>query len=193
MPRPREYDEAQVVERAMRRFWSHGYGATSVEDLCTATGLNRSSLYRAFGSKRALLDVALTAYEELSAARIAELLSRHRPIREGLRRFLLGTFDDGTKARGRWGCLVGNCANELAARDIEAQRRLRRSLRRIESVLCLALERAVAAGEISAASDVGALARFFMAQAQGLRLVAKTRPGPSVLRDIVATALSVLR
>lgn len=191
MGRPREFDEAQVVDRAMRRFWSHGYEATSVDDLCAVTGLNRSSLYRAFGSKRELLDLALSAYEEMAAARLTELLRRHRPIHEGLRRFLEGAFDDGVD--GRWGCLVGNTANEMAARDAAAQARLRRSLERIEQVLVEALDAAQAAGEIGPASDTRALARFLTAQAQGLRLVVKTRPKRQVIDDIVATALSAVK
>jgi len=192
MARPREFNETQVIDLAMRRFWSHGYEATSIGDLCAATGLNRSSLYRAFGSKRELLDLALDAYESQAAERLAALLDRHRPIQEGLRRFLLGAFDDGGDAHGRWGCLVGNCTNELAARDPAAQARLRRSLAAIENVLAAALARAQAAGEISAATDNRALARFLTAQAQGVRLVAKTQPKREVLDDIVATALSLL-
>jgi TetR/AcrR family transcriptional regulator, transcriptional repressor for nem operon len=192
MPRPREFDEADVIDQAMQRFWSHGYEATSVDDLCAATGLNRSSLYRAFGSKRELLDLALAAYEDMAARRLTVLLRRHRPIREGLRRFLLGAFDDGADLRGRWGCLVGNCANELAVRDAAAQARLRGSLARIEQVLAEALSAAQAAGEIAASANTRALARFFMSQAQGLRLVAKTKPNRAVLDDIVDTALSVL-
>jgi TetR/AcrR family transcriptional repressor of nem operon len=191
MARPREFDETEVVDRAMRRFWSHGYEATSVDDLCAATGLNRSSLYRAFGSKRALLDLALSTYEEMAATRLTELLRRHRPIHEGLRRFLEGAFDDG--ADGRWGCLVGNTTNELAAHDEAAQARLRRSLARIEDILAAALKDARDAGEIDAATDTRALARFLTAQAQGLRLVVKTRPQRQVIDDIVATALSAVK
>lgn len=192
MARPREFDESQVIDAVMQQFWSHGYEATSVDDLCAVTGLNRSSLYGAFGSKRQLLDTALTAYEKLAAARTASLLRQYRPIREGLRRFLLGLFEDSVQDRGQWGCLIGNSAGELAMRDDAAQKRLRSSLQRIESVLHEALTEAQQNGEIAANTNITALSRFLMAQAQGLRLVNKTRPDRALLDDIVSTALSVV-
>ncbi len=192
MARPRAFDESDVIDRAMRQFWSYGYEATSVDDLCAATGLNRSSLYRTFGSKRELLDTALTAYERASLQRIEHLLAGH-PIREGLRRFLMGLFHGESAGSARWGCLIGNCASELAAHDTQAQKRLRQSMQRIEALLCAAIERAQRNGELSPEADAESLARFLMTQAQGLRLVAKTSPSRAVLENIVTTTLSVLR
>ena len=192
MARPREFDESAVIDRAMLQFWAAGYEATSVDDLCAATGLNRSSLYRTFGSKRELLDIALTAYEESALRRIERLLAQH-PVDEGLRLFLMGLFGEGSEAITRWGCLIGNCVGELAARDPEAQKRLRRSLRHIEDVLCDTLVRAQRDGTLPARADPRALAQFLLTQAQGLRLVAKTKPPHGVLENIVATTLSVLK
>lgn len=191
MARPRAFEESDVIDRAIRQFWSHGYEATSVDDLCAATGLNRSSLYRTFGSKRDLLNTALGAYERDALHRIEHLLAAH-PLREGLRRFLMGLFQDGADEVTRWGCLIGNCAGELAAHDKRAQKRLWRSLQQIEDLLCRALERAQENGELSREADTKSLARFLMTQAQGLRLVAKTRPPQAVLENIVATTLSFL-
>ncbi len=54
MARPREFNVDTVLESAMQVFWAKGYESTSLDDLCEATGLGRSSLYAAFGDKRAL-------------------------------------------------------------------------------------------------------------------------------------------
>ena len=191
MARPREFDEAEVIERAMNRFWSHGYEATSVDDLCAATGLNRSSLYRSFGSKRELLDIALSTYEKRSLAKIRDVLAE-RPIKEGLRLFLMGAFHEDSSGRASWGCLIGNCAGELAERDPQARQRLRQSLFRIEAIIREALETAQRDGELTTRTDPQSLAQFIMTQAQGLRLVAKTRPTRDILENIVATTLSIL-
>lgn len=59
MGRPRSFDEQQVIDRAAGLFTSHGYEATSIDDIVAATGLLRGSLYQAFGSKRGLFVAAV--------------------------------------------------------------------------------------------------------------------------------------
>jgi len=76
MPRPREFDIDTALERAMQVFWAKGYESTSLDDLCEATGVGRSSLYSAFNDKRDLYLRALDHYENASAARIAAALAR---------------------------------------------------------------------------------------------------------------------
>lgn len=61
MARPRNFDEANVVAWAAEAFGRLGYNATSIDDLLNATGLQRGSLYKAFGSKRALFEKVLRA------------------------------------------------------------------------------------------------------------------------------------
>ena len=68
MARPREFDADDALERVTRVFWNRGFEHTSLDDLCAATGLGRSSLYAAFGDKRALYLKALARYEERSVA-----------------------------------------------------------------------------------------------------------------------------
>jgi len=70
MARPREFDADAALERAMQAFWAKGYKATSLDELCAATRLSRSSLYAAFGGKRALLHRSLDRYQEQAAARV---------------------------------------------------------------------------------------------------------------------------
>ncbi|WP_263993360.1 TetR/AcrR family transcriptional regulator, partial [Mycolicibacterium fallax] len=62
MPRPRQFDEAAVIAEARDVFWTRGYASTSLEDLTTATGLGKGSLYGAFGDKRGLFLRALDAF-----------------------------------------------------------------------------------------------------------------------------------
>ncbi len=69
MGRPREFDEEQVLDRAVQVFWTHGYEATSVAALEEATGLGRQSLYNAFGGKRELFLRSLDRYTSVHADR----------------------------------------------------------------------------------------------------------------------------
>lgn len=54
--RPRQFDEEQVLDAAMKAFWAKGYESTSLADLVEVTGLHKGSLYQAFGDKHTLLD-----------------------------------------------------------------------------------------------------------------------------------------
>ena len=183
MARPREFDPDDALERATRLFWAKGFENTSLDDLCIATGLGRSSLYAAFGDKRALYLQALARYEERSLARIAAAFEG-RGVRAGLEAFLGALIDDIVAGPGRRGCFIGNCAAELARLDATAAARVRRSLERIEAAF-----RVVLAKELPAGADVEALARFLTAGIQGLRLVGKANPQRAGLEDIARVML----
>ncbi|SEF02129.1 DNA-binding transcriptional regulator, AcrR family [Arthrobacter alpinus] len=62
MGRTQAFDTQEVIRSARTVFWEHGYEDASLPDLERATGLSRSSIYHAFGSKRGLFDAALTSY-----------------------------------------------------------------------------------------------------------------------------------
>jgi TetR/AcrR family transcriptional repressor of nem operon len=191
MGRPREFDVDTALERATGVFWTKGFEHASLEDLCRATGLNRSSLYAAFGAKRDLYLAALARYEDGSAARISAALEG-RPLREGLKAFLDGLIDSIAAGPGRRGCFIGNCAAELAKLDRRAAARVRRSLARIEAAFLQSLEQARARGELARHADVTALARFLTAGIQGLRLVGKASPERKALGDIATVLLRCL-
>jgi TetR/AcrR family transcriptional repressor of nem operon len=192
MARPREFDPDAALERAMQAFWVKGYEATSLDDLCAATGLSRSSLYATFGDKHALLLQALDRYEESSAARIEAALDRSLPIREAMAALLTDFIDSIVAGPGRRGCFIGNCAAELARHDRDALARVRRSLERTERQFREALERAKARGELAPSADPRALARFLASGIHGLRLVGKANPDRETLDDVARTMLRCL-
>ena len=191
MARPREFDIDTALESATRVFWTKGFEHTSLDDLCEATGLNRSSLYAAFGAKRDLYLSALARYEDGSAARIAAAL-RGRPVREGVKVFLDALIDSIVAGPGRRGCFIGNCAAEMARLDRGAAARVRRSLERIEAVFRTRFEEARRRGELPEGPDPAALARFLTAGIQGLRLVGKANPDRRALEDVAAVMLRCL-
>lgn len=191
MARPREFDIDAALESATRVFWNKGFEQASLDDLCEATGLNRSSLYAAFGAKRNLYLRALARYEDGSAARIAAALEGG-PVREGLKAFLDSLIDSIVAGPGRRGCFIGNCAAEMARLDPGAAARVRRSLARIESVFTAQFREAQRRGELAGNADPAALARFMTAGIQGLRLMGKANPERAVLDDIAATMLRCL-
>lgn len=192
MARPREFEPDIVLEGAMQAFWAKGYKATSLDDLCIVTGLSRSSLYAAFGGKRALLHRSLARYEEAAVARITAALEKPLPVREAVAGFIDELIERIVAGPGRAGCFIGNCAAELAGQDRATAARVRQSLARIEGVFCDALARAQQRGEIAGSADVASLARFLVSGIQGLRLVGKANPDRAALSDIAAVMLRCL-
>jgi TetR/AcrR family transcriptional repressor of nem operon len=191
MARPREFDVAEALDRAMHVFWAKGYEAASLDDLCAATELSRSSLYAAFGGKRDLLLRSLDSYAEHGTERIAETLTAP-PLRAALavlaRRFIYQIV----AGPGRTGCFIGNCTAELARRDQAVAASLRRALGRTEATFHRAIAKAKARGELSAEADVRALARFLTSSFQGLRLIGKVNPDRAFLGDIALVMLRCL-
>jgi TetR/AcrR family transcriptional repressor of nem operon len=118
MARPRSFVQTDVVEAAKRTFWDEGYERTTVDDLERSTGLNRSSMYLAFGAKRDLFDMALDSYmASFIGPRLAPMETPSAGLAEiagffsGLREFFL----EGPESRR--GCLLVNTIGELAGHD----------------------------------------------------------------------------
>lgn len=90
--RPREFDVNKALDRALKVFWRKGYEGASLPDLTRAMGINRPSLYAAFGNKEALFRKALDRYAAVSAGHIREALNEPT-ARAVVERLLLGTAE----------------------------------------------------------------------------------------------------
>lgn len=192
MARPRTFDRDAVLDRAMTAFWSKGYEATSIEDLVEKMGIQRGSLYSAFGDKRGLFFAALERYQHVVARELLETLEAPGSGLEAIRRFFRLRVAGALDRRRPPGCLMTNSAVELSRRDRGAAARVGGSLAKMEAAFRRALERARAAGEISEGRDLRALARFLTSSAQGLSVMAKAVPERALLEDVVSVVLSAL-
>lgn len=186
--RPREFDEREVVDAAKELFWTRGYVATSVSDLVDELGLQRGSLYGAFGDKHGLFLRALARYVEDSRLWLADL--EQGPVLPALRALLLGQLAAPRGADLR-GCLLGNTAVEVERDDEAARALVHQGLGAFEEALRAALERAHESGELPP-GDSGAQARMLLAFVQGLHVIARAEPTPSRLVDAVDTVLAAL-
>ncbi|NTX16294.1 TetR/AcrR family transcriptional regulator [Myxococcus sp. CA056] len=151
MARTRAFDETEAVRKALGVFWSRGYEATSLSDLETATGLNRSSLYQAFESKRALFSRAVTLYlQEVITPRLVVFAAGPPGLTQVVTYFesLATTMGTAPQALTRRGCLLVNTATELAPHDAEAHRAVEDYRALLHGHLTRALEAAARAGAI---------------------------------------------
>jgi TetR/AcrR family transcriptional repressor of nem operon len=192
MARPREFDREAALDRAMDAFWSKGYEATSIEDLVARMGIQRGSLYGTFGDKRALFLTALERYQHVVSRELFDALEAPGSGLEAIRRFFRLRVEGALDRRRPPGCLVTNSAVELSGRDRGAAARVNGSLVKMEAAFHRALLRARAAGELSPARDLRALARFLTSSAQGLSVMAKAFPDRAILEDVVSVVLAAL-
>jgi TetR/AcrR family transcriptional repressor of nem operon len=193
MARPKEFEPAAALDRAMRLFWSRGYEATSVQDLVDRMGIQRGSLYATFGDKRALFFAAIDRYDRMVTAKLLAALDEPASGMEAIRRFFRLKIEWAVAATRPRGCLVTNSTTELASRDRRTASRVAGVLTKIEAAFQRAVVRAQAAGEIDPARDPRALARFLTSSAQGLSVMAKAFPERAVLEDIVEGILAALK
>ena len=188
MGRPREFDRDEALDRAVEVFWSQGYERTSVEDLTEYMGIQRGSLYAAFGGKHQLFLEALDRYEERFYRDTLRLLEEGSP-RDGIRRVFEKAVSD-CACEGAKGCFMTNTAVALAEDDPETAARVWGNLLRLEDAFEHALTRAE--GVVPAGKDARQLARFFTSSLQGLRVLSRCGVDTDVLNDVVEVTLSVL-
>lgn len=188
--RPREFDEDVVLDGVTRLFWRQGYAATSLQDIVEAVGVQRTSLYGAFGNKRALLLRALERYRAL-AEETLRTIAAERPVLPALREFLAAPLLPRADPLG-WGCLLGRTASELPEDDDEIRGALARGYDVLETGLRQALVGARDAGEITLA-DPDATVHMIMTVQQGLHVIARTDPHPERMIDAVDATLRQLK
>src|ERR1700761_66635 len=91
--RPRAYEPEVALGQALDLFRRHGFAATSLDDLSAATGMNRPSLYGAFGDKRELYIKSYARYRADARAAMIEIFRGDMPIRERLKRIYAAALD----------------------------------------------------------------------------------------------------
>ncbi len=194
--RPCEFDEGQALDAAMRAFWEGGYEATGLDQLQSATGVGRQSLYNKFGDKRALFLRCLVRYHERAVEGLRDLFVRKRPVADAFRALFEGLLTE-PDADKRMGCFMVNTAMELARRDVEVGDLVARSQRGLEEAFFEALQAGRGRGELPASADSTAhdraTARFLVGALLGVKVLTKSDPRSAAAADMVRVTLDALR
>ncbi|MFG1351404.1 TetR/AcrR family transcriptional regulator [Xanthobacter autotrophicus] len=193
MARPRAFDETEVLDAAIRCFWTHGYEATSVRDLASCMGLTGASLYNAFGDKHALYERALQRYVDESVAdRIRRLEDPAIAPRAAIGAFFDEVMERSLNDPDMKGCMLVNAAVELGPHDPELRAAASRTLGEIEGFF----RRRVAAGQengtIAAGQSAEDLARMLLGILLGIRVLSRIRPERALLEGVLRPALAAL-
>ncbi|EHR59889.1 TetR/AcrR family transcriptional regulator [Saccharomonospora cyanea] len=191
MPRPREFDEHEVVARAARLFRRYGYHATSTRDLGGELGLTPSSLYRTFGDKHTLFLRALDHYRATDSAEAGVRLNSDGPCRDVLRAWLLWLVS-GDEEYPDLGCFVVNTTTELGTADPEVRRRTEAAFEATREAIAAVLRRGCRDGELSADLDVDAAVELLFTTVLGLRVRERAGHDPARLARTIDSAIRAL-
>ena len=168
--RPREFDEERALEAAMKVFWSKGFKATSLADLCSAMGLHKGSLYQAFGDKHQLFMKALVHYSDKEMQEVMAVISDTATPLTNLRTIIRIVADMAGRENG---CMVVNTMIELGNFDGEAREAIldfgHKRLQKLIGFIAAAKE----SGEIRAELDPEILAKQLMMSMAGASAMVK--------------------
>jgi AcrR family transcriptional regulator len=187
--RPREFDTEKALDEAMEVFWRHGYEGTTIAELTSAMGINPPSLYSAFGSKEGLLKAALDRYSQKRDEFMREVLSAPT-AHEVVKRLLLHIADMQTDPQNPPGCLLvaGGLACGAGAKNVPFELAARRV--RMEEQLHERFVRAKQEGDLPAAADPAALARYLSAVIAGMGVLASSGASREELREVGLVSLA---
>jgi len=190
MPWEKAFDVDAALEKAGDTFWSNGYKATSMRDLLDAMGIQKGSFYDTYGSKKEAYLRALEQYIETRA--VAPGARAGQTPRQALELHLEQVFKECIGPDGHRGCMVVNCALELAHSDEEARIAVQKAFKIHENFLLERIEAAQEAGEVAAEIDAPATAKAILAMVMGMRVYSRAGASRATLRTLTDQALALL-
>jgi TetR/AcrR family transcriptional repressor of nem operon len=188
MARPREFDEATVLDAAIERFWQHGYETTSVRDLADEMNISGASLYNAFGDKRLLYARALNRYLDRSFRERINRIEPSLPPREAIVAFLREIVKLSLTDKQRRGCMLVNAAIEGAPHDANVAV----FLDAVESFFFRCVSNGQKDGTITKAHSAEDLSRSLLGILLGIRVLARVRPERKLLEGLLRPVFALL-
>jgi AcrR family transcriptional regulator len=191
--RPRAYDPDAALASAMERFWKSGYAATTLDDLSAATGMNRPSLYAAFGDKQHIYVKAYRKYRARVRDEFQPLIEATGPIRTVLRNVLMSAcalYLSG--ADGPRGCFSVVTAASDAVADPEIRKLVVEAIGGLDKGFTALFERARAGGELPASAEPAVLAKIATATLHTLAVRARAGIARSELEPLVDGAVALI-
>ena len=188
----KQFDKDVALKNALDVFWAQGFEATSMQDLVSAMGVNRASMYQTYGNKAELFIAALDQYIDSSLVMIKEALeAKGSPLANLSNLFKrLLTHSAETNMSG---CLIGNTAVELGPHNPAAAEKVRNFWTEFEKVFKSTLQRAIAQNELSEDKDTEHLASFINSTFQGLLIKTKVSVDKNKIVSDIDTLFSLIK
>jgi AcrR family transcriptional regulator len=171
--RPRQFVLSDALDRAVDVFWERGYEGSSLDDLTSAMGLARPSVYAAFGDKLSLFLAVLDRYAEtIGSQPLKELLRADDPL-EGVQAFLAGAVALAFTGRIPRGCLVACVAVDAAGCDPTIRERVHALIDIHDKAIAERFRAWQAEGRMSGTSDPHVIAQLLVSLMQGIAIRAR--------------------
>ncbi|HEY8937936.1 MAG TPA: TetR/AcrR family transcriptional regulator [Cyclobacteriaceae bacterium] len=192
MARTKDFDEDEILNKAVSLFWHKGYNGTSMQELVDVLGISRSSLYDTYIDKHTLYVKSLEYYQNTVSGNLTSVVNNAPSAKDAVKCLLELTTNDLLKDKQHKGCFMVNAEVEVAPHDAKIKNIVRKNEQQIEDLFRQAIQRGQENGEITNKQDAKALARFFMNTVKGIRVSAKSTTDKAFFGDIISTALSLL-
>lgn len=190
--RPRAYQPDVALAKALDLFRRDGFAATSLDDLSAATGMNRPSLYGAFGDKRELYIKSYRRYREDARAAMIDIFRDELPIRERLARIYTVALDIYLGGETPRGCFTVMTAASEAVADPDIRAMVLEGFGEGDKAFAVCFRLAKEKGELRDGADPAALAQMASATLHTIALRARARVPRRELEAIVAGAIDVM-
>ncbi|MFI6687903.1 TetR/AcrR family transcriptional regulator [Streptomyces sp. NPDC050485] len=189
----KHFDPEAVLDEVVRLFWRRGMAPTGIQDVVTATGVSRSSLYATFGGKRELHRAALERYVEQWSAPAFRALAEDGRGLPAIAAFFNGLIEARCSGEyAHWGCMVVNAHAGAENGDPHVQDVLDRHHRQLRDAMRTALVAAATHGQLAPGVAPAATAETLALLAYGVNVRSRSRADASALRSTVTTTLTTL-
>lgn len=190
MGRPRAFCVDEALNRALEVFWRKGYEGASLTDLTDAMGINRPSLYAAFGNKEALFRKALDRYIKEKVSYLHHAISQ--PTARGMaENILLGAARMLTDPCHPVGCLTVKGAMTCGDEAPSVKREIEHVRNSFETGICAKIEGGKASGELPPDTDTVLLCRYLTTMVQGMAVQAANGASCEDLCRVAEMAMAV--
>lgn len=192
MARTKDFDEKDVLAKAVCLFWHKGYNATSMQDLVDNLGISRSSLYDTYGDKHTLYLRALDAYQQAGVQKIEKLIADAPNAKEAITRLIRLFTNEILSDEQQKGCFIVNAEIETAPHDVQVNELITKNEQVMEDAFYKVVAQGQQNGDITSKTDARALARFLMNTVKGIRVSVRSVKDQAFFDDIINTSLQVL-
>ncbi len=190
MPKPKTFDEYEVLKKAKILFLERGYEGTSIQALEDAMELKRPSIYNAFGNKRALFDLVLKQYMDTELSRFMQAIENASTCRQAIQGVLDEVIHLHFSESLPGGCLIVLSLLEIYQHDEETAATLRGALATLQKVLAQKFENAIVDGELPPHTEAKTKADEVVALITGMSVMAKANISKKRLEELASNSVS---